>query len=375
MDKKKVLIISAPFGNGHIQVSNTLKEQFLENKVCDVEVFDIHSNHIRLLTKIVNKFYLATYNNKFLQQIYKFFYYKADVIYNKKIFGGIYYYGKKTLLKKIQKYKPDIIVNTFPISVIEDFKNLQIDIPTFTVTTDYYINRPWVNINGNMHYVTSAKVKQDLQVKYNLAEEKINITGIPIRKMFYKNLKRDKIIKKYGIPSDRKILTIFAGAHGVLPNIDKISEKFMEETDMQLVIICGTNKKSYKKLLPLYQKYKEKVKLFGYIKEISEIMCISDFLITKPGGITLAEASYMGVPVLLYRPSYGQELENAKYFEERGAGIIVTDKREVFSKVMDVMDDNEKLQNMKRNIKDISQENAAQEIVNNIYETLNNFNG
>ncbi len=370
--KKKILVISAPFGNGHIQVSETIKKEVVKDKEYEVEIFDVHSNHLKLITKIVNKFYLATYKNILLQQIYRFFYYKADKLCKLKPFGMIYYYGKKTLIKKINEYNPDIIVSTFPIKVVEDFQNLNIDIPVYVVTTDYYITLPWVNTNGKMHYVATPKVSEDLQDKYGINEDQIKVTGIPIRDFFYKEHDKDEVYKKYGIPSEKKTITILAGAHGVLPKIKEMCIEMLKNEDVQLIVICGSNQKLYNKLLSIYQSNLQSMKLYQYVEQIDEIMCISDLLITKPGGITLTEAAYMSLPVVLYKPSYGQELENAKYFHARDAAIVSKNKSELLEEVVSVIKDEKRLKNMKRNIKDIALDNSSGIIVDDFKSDLTN---
>ncbi len=90
-----------------------------------------------------------------------------------------------------------------------------------------------------------------------------------------------------------------------------------------------------------------------YVERIDELYRIASCMITKPGGITLTEATALGVPVILYKPVPGQEKENALYFEEKKAAIIVNQIEDIFDEVNNLLGDEKRLKQMKENIKKI----------------------
>ena len=53
-------------------------------------------------------------------------------------------------------------------------------------------------------------------------------------------------------------------------------------------------------------------------------MLACDLLVTKTGGVTLAEAFCCGLPVLAFDPLPGQEEGNARYVVERGAAELAS---------------------------------------------------
>jgi processive 1,2-diacylglycerol beta-glucosyltransferase len=54
---------------------------------------------------------------------------------------------------------------------------------------------------------------------------------------------------------------------------------------------------------------------------IDELMAISTMIITKPGGITTAEALAKGLPMLIVHPLPGQEAMNTKYLLKEGVAV------------------------------------------------------
>lgn len=54
-------------------------------------------------------------------------------------------------------------------------------------------------------------------------------------------------------------------------------------------------------------------------------MARSDLMLTKPGGITMFEAIFSGLPLLAWAPYLAQERENAQFLTAAGVGLV-TDK-------------------------------------------------
>src|SRR5262249_31947555 len=60
----------------------------------------------------------------------------------------------------------------------------------------------------------------------------------------------------------------------------------------------------------------------GFVENVAELMLACDLLLTKTGGVTLAEAFCCGLPVLAFDPLPGQEEGNARYVVSRGAAEL-----------------------------------------------------
>ena len=67
---------------------------------------------------------------------------------------------------------------------------------------------------------------------------------------------------------------------------------------------------------------KKMVKILGYTENMREWMQTADVLITKAGGVTISEALASNIPLILFNPVPGQEMENAIYFRKNGMAKI-----------------------------------------------------
>src|SRR5206468_4326301 len=59
--------------------------------------------------------------------------------------------------------------------------------------------------------------------------------------------------------------------------------------------------------------------VLGFVTNMHECMAVADLIITKPGGLTSAEALALGKPLLILSPIPGQEMANSDFLLERGA--------------------------------------------------------
>ena len=61
----------------------------------------------------------------------------------------------------------------------------------------------------------------------------------------------------------------------------------------------------------------------GICGQCHELMAISDLIITKPGGMTSAEALCRGLPMIIYRPIPGQEEANTAFLTNKVAVRLI----------------------------------------------------
>ena len=76
-------------------------------------------------------------------------------------------------------------------------------------------------------------------------------------------------------------------------------------------------------------------------------MDVATLLITKPGGVTVAEALAKDLPLILLDPIRGQETCNANFLVDEGVAVKASDAEEVITLVRELLSHPAKLQEMK----------------------------
>lgn len=358
--------MTANYGNGHMQVAKTLYDECKSQGFEHVIVSNLYQESNPIVSEVTQYLYLKSFSIG--KQFYRLFYYGVDKIYNKRKFNIYLKMGNKRLDELIQLHNPDIIIITFPMIVVPEYRNKTGKvIPTFNVMTDFCLHKIWVHENIDRYYVATDYVKQKL-VEIGTHPSDVKVTGIPIRPQFEVDVPKSIIYKKYGLSSDKKVLLIMAGAHGVLKNVKELCEALLLDSEVQIVVVCGKNAALKQSLSELEQAHPNQLKALGYVEQIDELFRVTDCMITKPGGITLTEATAIGVPVILYKPVPGQEKENALFFEDYGAAVVINRHEDILESVTNLLQDEEKLESMKQNIKKLHLKQSSQTILEDIVE-------
>jgi 1,2-diacylglycerol 3-beta-galactosyltransferase len=87
---------------------------------------------------------------------------------------------------------------------------------------------------------------------------------------------------------------------------------------MGLVIVCGRNQKLKATLESCT--WENPTLIYGFTRDMPDFMRAADFIVTKAGPGTVAEALNAQLPIILYSKLPGQEDGNVTFVEEEGAG-------------------------------------------------------
>ena len=319
---KKVLLLTGSFGNGHFQVSNSLKDEFKKNYNSEVSIvesdlfLEAHPN----LTPILKELYL--YSFSYFRHIYGYLYYAGK---RHKNMSSYRYFSYHYLRKLVEKESPDIIVSVFPTPALSLLEST--DIPIVNVVTDYYFHKSWLTKNAYRYFVSNEDSKMAF-VEAGVDLDKVKVLGIPINTKFDEKVDKKSWYEENNLSLDKKTILLSAGAFGVSNNFQDIINNIIDIGDLQVIIICGKNNQLKMKLEKNFEGNKN-IKIIGYTDDMREWMQTSDVLITKAGGVTISEALASTVPLILLNPVPGQERENAKYFERNGLAKIAYTESEI----------------------------------------------
>nr|WP_106781723.1 glycosyltransferase [Lysinibacillus timonensis] len=367
----KVLLLTGSYGNGHLKVTKTLKEMFLKYGVTQDKIVesDLYLDSHPILTKASKYLYIKSFT--YGQKIYGFLYYGGSQ--NKRIvsYDFLNKYGMRTLKDLVEEVKPDIIVNTFPMLVVPEFrKKTGAQIPIVHVVTDYKAHKNWIHEEVDRYYVATESLKEDL-MNLGFSSDRIKVSGIPIDPVFEGEYDKQALFDTYQLDSSRPVVLIAAGAYGVLKDVDESMNQLLADNRNQIMVVCGKNEELKNTLTSKFADHRD-VRIFGYTNKMDELMKMATVMVTKPGGITLSEALAVQVPLILYRPVPGQERENADFFVSKGAAVCVKRPNKLIESILNLLQDEELRMSMKESMKELYNENSAKVICDDIMYSLTN---
>jgi processive 1,2-diacylglycerol beta-glucosyltransferase len=359
----KILIFYASYGEGHIQVSKALINSFKDKGFKNIKMIDLLAEAHPVLDYLSRFFYLKS--TSYWPQLYGWSYYRT---YNMKHDQLIGKWLNSLCIPKleaiIQREKPDAVINTFPmLSMSELRKKIGLFIPTFTVLTDYILHSRWLHPGTDKYFVATEDLKKTM-IQKGIKGEQITVSGIPVRKVFQQTFDVQVIVKKYDLDPQKKNVLIMANAYSGMSNLKKMISALLLE-DVQILFVCGNNNGLRTKLETLFE-YETNVKIMGFVDQIQELMAISSCIITKAGGITLTEAIVLRLPILVFRPLPGQELENALYLAEKKLLFITNKVIEIKNIVHQLISNHEQSSQLKQAMGAMHKEAASEFIVSEI---------
>lgn len=320
MKKKRILLLSEGFGTGHTQAAHALSAS-LRRLSSDVQprVIELGAFLHPTITPWVLSAYRKTVSSrpKLIGFIYKTQYNRSLNKFTQLALHRLYYTEAAEIIRQL---RPDGIVCThpFPSIVVSRLKRLGLDVPLFTVITDYDAHGAWVSSEVNRYFVSTPEVRRIL-AGHGVPDHKIEVTGIPVHPNFWEKRNKDEARAKFMLQKMPTVL-IMGGGWGLFRNESLLRHIVKWKDRLQLIFCMGDNRKALNKLLHDKEFSHPNVRLLGFTREIDELMEVSDLLITKPGGMTCTEGMAKGIPMLFYNPIPGQEQQNCKYFIERGYG-------------------------------------------------------
>jgi processive 1,2-diacylglycerol beta-glucosyltransferase len=366
MDRdSRVLIIYSTFGDGHLQAANAVKQQLFDQGISRIHMIDLMAEAHPFWNAVSRFYYIKS--SAWFPRFYGLSYRltngtRPDGLFNRVIHS----IGKRKLLEVIKRIQPDVVIHTFPFLAIEQLvKKLAIPVPTFTVITDYVLHTRWIH-PGTQHYFIAAECLKREMIAAGISEQKISVTGIPIRKAFDAPVKAEALFTKYGLDPYKKHVLIVAGAFGVLAHVRKMVETILDQTEYDLILICGRNLSLASRMEASYAK-DSRVHVLGYVDRMDEMMDVASCLITKAGGITLTEALSRSLPVIVYRPLPGQEEGNAVVLSDAGA-IRIADRLEDVTDILNQIRETTHLQRLEKAMKALYKPGAASVIAAEIVQ-------
>jgi len=309
---KKVLILHSKTGGGHFIASKSL-ENYLRENFKNVILLNIDG-----LKNAPFPYPLMPFLWDILSEIpflWKYIFYS----FNKKTYDFTIFIQKILLYKNLKKiidyFEPDVIFLTHPFFIPPLFKiknKFRKKFYIVTILTDFgEIHRSWLQEGTDFLWIPSKFTFNE--IKNNIKNLNYGIFGYPVRKEFLE----EKEFEREGI-------LIMGGGKGRGISLKILKSLFNNFKDLKINVICGRNKKLYKKILKFKEKNNLKnVEVIGYTEKVFEYLKKSILVISKPGGSTVAEAVYTKTPFIGIKACPGQEIGNLKFLKEINGGIEI----------------------------------------------------
>lgn len=370
---KKILILYAAYGGGHLSAAKSIKE-YIEKNFNEVETNLVDC--IKYINTALDKVTTGAYREmaKKAPWAWKQVYYHSEKGALSKISSTTNKLIAKKLFHLFQEYNPDLVISTHPFGTqMTSYlkRKGKVNCKLATILTDFAPHDQWLvgHTYGDYFFVSHDGMKRSLINDFNVDESKIYSTGIPLSSKFSLEFNKDEIYKLFELSPNKKTILFFGGGEfglGKNRTVEILQCLTKHLDNYQIVAISGKNQKMNMAFKEIASSLPDSssLKIFDFIDKIPEIMSISDLVVTKPGGLTITESLASSLPILIINPIPGQEEENAEFLEQAGVAMWLrkNDSPEIL--IRNLLNSQEKLSSMKENTFKLAHKNSTRDICN-----------
>lgn len=361
---KRALLFYFGEGTGHHAAARAIGDA-LHQLVPNIQTIELDS--LRYTHPFISKVVMRTYLG-IIKRTPEFWDYLYDSVEiqkrTKKFRDAIRRAHSIRLTRLLNEFRPEIVICTqaFSCGVMAECKRTGCyTAPLVGVLTDFMPHLYWAYPETDLYTVPSEKSGQAL-VNMGVTPQRIRVTGIPIARQFADLHNKELLCARLGLlPRAYKVL-VMGGSHGLGPLRPMIRAIDRIERPFEMIAVTGLNERLQGQLANLQPRLRHRLHLLGFADTIDQIMEVADILVTKPGGLTTAEALAKRLPMIITQPLPGQEIKNTEFLLARGVAVRANTAREVAAFVQQFFDRPERVQMMRQRMESLRRPQAARDI-------------
>ena len=361
----KALILSCNTGQGHNSVSASVASAF-EKRGVKTDTADALAFLSEWASKTICEWHVRLYRYfpKVSGASYSFIEQHPELFDSRSPIHRLLNLGVDKLFELVAKEKYDIIICPHVISalmVTEMTRQYPEAIPkTAFIATDYTCSPMAEESDLDYYFLPTPSLIPDFENIGIAAEKIIPTDGIPVRPDFYSHLDKREAKRMLGLGEDCMHALMMFGSMGCgnMPKLTALISENMPKNGF-LTVVCGTNEVIRKKLEKQFSG-RENVRVEGFVKDVSTLMDSADLFVTKPGGLSTAEAAVKRLPMLLDNAVSGCEQYNLEYFCSIGAAVTAEGEDDIAAMCVELLKNKEMLERMRERLPE--RKSAAEKI-------------
>jgi processive 1,2-diacylglycerol beta-glucosyltransferase len=364
-----VLVLTASYGSGHNEAARSLAAAFAARGVA-VTVVDHFRELVHPLFELASRgLYLALLRRA--PALWGAAYALGDRLSSDSPLGfGVTRLGAGRLGALLDTLAPDAVVSVHatPAAAMSalavEGRRLP---PHTTVVTDFVAHSQWIARRIDRYCVAADEVGHEF-VARGIPRERVVVTGVPLRPEFTQPVEAATARRGLGLGPGVPVVLAMAGSLGSvgrLPDVVRALQRL--PGPVQALVVAGRDVALAERLRRLTAGGPTRV--LGQVDNVRTLMAAADLLVSKAGGMTLAEAMSAELPMLLYGSLPGQERRNERFAARAGVALVARSRRELDRLLERALTEPELLEHLRQGIRRARRPDAAGRIVDLVLES------
>ena len=319
--KSHILILFSATGGGHQAVAEGISEALQTRYGGDVttEMVDFIKDYAPLPFNRTPDWYPRMVR---APRLWSLGYHVTDGrVRARAISATLWPYVSRSARALVNRHPSDLIVTVHPLATSMILKALGANRPPFvTVVTDYVTNHAfWYDKRADIILVPTEEARQGA-IKYSMDPAKVHVVGMPAPARYCApSGDKTALRQKLGWPLDIPIVLAAGGMEGMGPLAKTVEAIAESGLDVGLMVVAGRNIKL--KLELEKRSWAVPHVIYGFTREMPQMLRAADVIVTKAGAATVTEALNAHLPMVFYSRVPGQEDGNVEFVVSQGAGI------------------------------------------------------
>ncbi len=329
---KKILILTAAFGEGHNSAARGIRQGLLQlaEREVQVEVHDLFAETYGPANTWAREMYLGLINQwpQTWGRVYRWLDRQQTFV------GGfhVFFTLKKHFRRLLETFAPDIIVSVYPAyshMLDEMFGASGLRGKRVVVITDSLsVNAIWYQCHADYFLLPNARSATVLH-EAGIAPEKTRTFGFPVSPEFAE----PGVLRPLPTGHASRVLYLINARKNVAA---ELVLRLAALRGVSLTVAVGRDRRVRKSIESVRSLAPRPFEIVGWSEELPRLLRASHLLISKAGGATVQEAIAAGCPMIVNHVIPGQEEGNARFLVETNSGAIAIRHADIIATVQSV---------------------------------------
>lgn len=372
--EKKILVVYGSIGLGHKVVAENIAAALTQYPGVKIVKLDTVEMYRGPFLKFWNGFYERMIRS--FPLLWRFFYtnrvFQKLTLPLRRPFAGLNVTKFADFVRKVQ---PDLILTTHPFATALATALKKKAIYSGRIVTafsDFHFQPYWV-YPGVDHYLVVTPQQREAVIKSGFEPRQVTVTGLPVDGVFLEDFKAGDVLRELGLSHSKSIIAVMGGSRGWGIRLADIKALLASSFEVQIVVIVGKNPELARQLQAFVSSYPKNLKIFSSWsnQDVAKIFAVARILITKPGGLTIAQALVKNLPMILVNPLPTMEEMNQDYLVRAGSAVAARTSAEMRQWVERLLADKKFYQEIQDRQKTLAVLNAGERAAQAVIDTLN----
>jgi processive 1,2-diacylglycerol beta-glucosyltransferase len=336
---KKILILTAGFGEGHNSAARGIRDALTQiSPDSRVDCRDLFAEAFGRLNEIARRAYLVGINRapRAWSAIYSWIDQRPDFR------GGLRWFSRvrQRLLEIVERYRPDVIASVYPpyphfLDELFGPANGSKPRRVVCVTDSITINSIWYRCSTD-YFLLANEQTADVLATAGIDRALMRVFGFPVSPRFAALAGQQ--IRPSG-PPWRILQMINAGQSSA----SDLTRWLARIPNTQLTVTVGRDKNVRRVVESIRDVSAQKFAIIGWTTELPQLLASHHVLVSKAGGATVQEAIAAACPMIINKIVPGQEEGNAQLITQTNSGAVAPSNDEVIATLTRAFADDGKL--------------------------------